>query len=309
MQKIIMPTEETKNFLEVFEMFVISQAAKGVADVTIRNYRYHMKNIGNYMELVRPFDDVTKRDIETMAAAMRNSGMAHNSIATYMRMLRTFYNWCNAEGFSTLAVPAFKEKETVKDTYTDVELALLLKRPAKDCDFGEFRSWVVVNFLMNSGCRSATVRCIQNQDVDLAALRVTYRHNKNSKIQVIPLCSMMANILREYMRIRKGAPEDYLFCDVYGGQLTEDALRHAIRRYHNHRGVKTASIHKYRHTFAKKYLMDCGGNAFTLQKLMGHSTLNMTKHYCRLFDNDVGKDYDLHSPLAQLQKTKARISK
>ena len=50
-----------------------------------------------------------------------------------------------------MAVPAFKEKETVKDTYTDAELALLLKRPAKDCDFGEFRSWVVVNFLMNSG--------------------------------------------------------------------------------------------------------------------------------------------------------------
>ena len=79
--------------------------------------------------------------------------------------------------------------------------------------------------------------------------------------------------------------------------------------YHNHRGIKTASIHKYRHTFAKKYLMDCGGNAFTLQKLMGHSTLNMTKHYCRLFDNDVGKDYDLYSPLAQMQKTKSRISK
>ena len=117
MQKIMMPAEETKNFLEVFEMFVISQSAKGIADVTIRNYRYHMKNIGNYMNLDRPFDDVTKRDIETMAAAMRRSEMAHNSIATYMRMLRTFYNWCNAEGFSTLAVPAFKEKETVKDTY------------------------------------------------------------------------------------------------------------------------------------------------------------------------------------------------
>ena len=232
-------------------MFVISQSAKGIADVTIRNYRYHMKNIGNYMNLDRPFDDVTKRDIENMVAAMRQTQMAHNSIATYMRMLRTFYNWCNAEGFSSLAVPAVKEKETVKDTYTDAELALLLKRPAKDCDFGEFRSWVVVNFLMNSGCRSATIRYIQNQDVDLAALRVTYRHNKNSKIQVIPLCSMMANILREYMKIRSGAPEDYLFCDVYGGQLTEDALRHAIRRYHTHRGVKTASIHKYRHTFAK----------------------------------------------------------
>ena len=208
---------------------------------------------------------------------------------------------------ASLSVPPFKEKETVKDTYTDAELVKLLKKPAKDCEFAEFRSWVIINFLMNSGCRSATIRFVQNQDVDLSSLRVTYRHNKNSKIQVIPLCSMMANILKEYMRIRQGAPEDYLFCDVYGGQLTEDALRHAIRRYHNHRGVKTASIHKYRHTFARKYLMDCGGNAFTLQKLLGHSTLNMTKHYCRLFDTDVGKDYDLHSPLVQMQQSRTRI--
>ena len=126
-----MPTKETKNFLEVFEMFVISQSAKGVADVTIRNYRYHMKNIGNYMDLDSPFDDVTKRDIESMAAAMRKAEMVHNSIATYMRMLRIFYNRCNAEGFSILAVPAFKEKETIKDNYTDAELALLLNRPAK----------------------------------------------------------------------------------------------------------------------------------------------------------------------------------
>lgn len=96
MQKIMMPTEETKNFLEVFEMFVISQSAKGVADVTIRNYRYHMKNIGNYMELGRPFDDVTKRDIESMVAAMRRSEMAHNSFAAYMRGLRTFHNRCDA---------------------------------------------------------------------------------------------------------------------------------------------------------------------------------------------------------------------
>ena len=47
MKKIEMPTQETKNFLEVFEMFVISQTAKGVADITIRNYRYNMKNMGN----------------------------------------------------------------------------------------------------------------------------------------------------------------------------------------------------------------------------------------------------------------------
>ena len=42
MQKIMMPTEETKNFLEVFTVFVISQSAKEVTDVTLRNYRYFL---------------------------------------------------------------------------------------------------------------------------------------------------------------------------------------------------------------------------------------------------------------------------
>ena len=42
MRKIMMPTEEKKGFLEVFELFVISQSAKGMADITIRNYRYHI---------------------------------------------------------------------------------------------------------------------------------------------------------------------------------------------------------------------------------------------------------------------------
>lgn len=41
MQKITMPMEVFKNFLEVFEMFITSQTAKGVADITIRNYRYN----------------------------------------------------------------------------------------------------------------------------------------------------------------------------------------------------------------------------------------------------------------------------
>ena len=34
MRKIMMPTEEKRDFLEVFELFVISQSAKGVADIT-----------------------------------------------------------------------------------------------------------------------------------------------------------------------------------------------------------------------------------------------------------------------------------
>jgi integrase/recombinase XerD len=83
--------------------------------------------------------------------------------------------------------------------------------------------------------------------------------------------------------------------------LSENALRLAISRYNIKRGVNKTSIHLFRHTFARKYLIDCGGNAFTLQRLLGHSTLDMTKHYCNIFDMDITKNYDNFSPLAQLK--------
>lgn len=309
MRKLKMPKQELNNFEDVFHIFEASQNAKGVSETTLNNYKYNLKNISKYLDVKKPFDDVTKSDVEQMVVAMRKAGLAHNSIATYVRTLKTFYNWCVAVGYPSIEVPAIKEKETVKETYTDAELERLLRRPSRDCDFGEYRSWVLVNFFMNSGCRSATVRHIQNKDVDFGSMTVVFRHNKNGRIQTIPLCSLMASILKEYMKIRGGNPEAYLFCNTYGEMLTEDALRHAIRRYNQSRGVDSTSIHKFRHTFARKYLIDCGGNAFTLQKLMGHSTLNMTKHYCRVFDSDIAKDYDIHSPLAQFQKGKGRMTK
>lgn len=136
---------------------------------------------------------------------------------------------------------------------------------------------------------------------------VFYRHTKNRKTQVIPLCSAMVSILREYLRHRGGEAADFLFCTETSSQLTENGLRQSIARYNTQRGVQKTSIHLFRHTIARKYLIDCGGDAFTLQKLLGHSTLAMTKHYCAIFDADLTKNYDNFSPLAQMKSNSTRI--
>lgn len=91
---------------------------------------------------------------------------------------------------------------------------------------------------MNCGSRAATVRAIQIRDVDLDGGVVFYRHTKNRKAQVIPLCSPMVAILREYGRYRGGEPTDYLFCTETGTQLTENGLRQSIARYNTRRGVQ-----------------------------------------------------------------------
>lgn len=252
-RKIKLNGHFSKPLAEVFDDFVVSQNAQGLSPITLTTYRHHLHSISNHLDIQKPMDTLTRKDLEAMVVSMRVAGLAHNSISSYCRVLRTFLNWCKRGGMNIPELPNIKDRETVKETYTDEELLALLKRPPKNCSFCDYRNWVIVNFLMNSGCRSSSLRNIQNRDVNLETRQVILRHNKNGKIQSVPLCSTMVSILREYMPFRGGKPEDYLFCDQYGGMLSMNGLRLAIARHNQSRGVQKTSAHLYRHTFARKY--------------------------------------------------------
>ena len=307
-KKLSMQVQESASIEERFQQFLSASAARGLSDKTLKTYREHLRCISKHLDITAPLSSLTKSDTESMITSMRASGLATNSISSYVRAFKSFLTWCNEEGYASIALQSFKPKDTVKETYSDEEIEKLLKRPAANCNFCEYRNWVIVQFFLNSGCRAATIRNIQNRDVDLESKQVTFRHTKTGKIQVIPLCSTLTLRLKDYMRIRGGDADDFLFCNEYGRQLTENALRLAIERYNRSRGVSKTSLHMFRHTFARKYLIDCGGNAFALQKLLGHSTLEMTKHYCAVFNADIAKNYDSVSPLEQFGSA-GRITK
>lgn len=307
-KKLSMQAQESASVEERFQQFLSASAARGLSDKTLKTYQTHFHCISKHLDTSAPLSSLTKTDMENMIASMRASGLSANSISSYIRAFKSFLAWCSDEGYASFSIPSFKPKDTVKETYSDEEIERLLKRPKADCSFCEYRNWVFVQFFLNSGCRAATIRNIQNRDVDLDNKQVTFRHTKTGKIQVIPLCSTLTLRLRDYMRIRGGGTEEYLFCNECGTQLTENALRLAIARYNHQRGVDKTSLHMFRHTFARKYLIDCGGNAFALQKLLGHSTLEMTKHYCAIFNADIAKNFDSVSPLEQFGN-RAKISK
>ena len=293
---------------ETFSDFIISRKTKGLAEKTLQSYQSQFQAVARHMDVKMDIAMLQKADLDAMIISMRDASLSPNSINSYTRTLKSFFSWCNEQGITRVNIPLYKAEETVKETYSDAELTALLKKPdIRKATFAEYRDWVIINFLLNCGSRAATVRAIQIRDVDLDGGMVFYRHTKNRKAQVIPLCSAMVAILREYLRHRGGEAADYLFCTETGSQLTENGLRQSIARYNVRRGVQKTSIHLFRHTFARKYLIDCGGDAFTLQKLLGHSTLAMTKHYCAIFDADLTKNYDNFSPLAQMKSNSTRI--
>ena len=84
--------------------------------------------------------------------------------------------------------------------------------------------------------------------------------------------------MQEYLKYRKGVADDDLFCDVYRKQLVRSTVYHSFYDYNKNRGVEKTGMHRYRHTFAKKWVL-LGGNVVTLQKILGHSSLDITQNY------------------------------
>ena len=106
----------------------------------------------------------------------------------------------------------------------------------------------------------------------------------------------LKKVLIEYLSIRKGNPEDYLFCNLEGNQLTKDALNNIISKYNTQRGVEKTGVHLFRHYYAKTYIQN-GGDCLKLQKSLGHATLEMTKVYVDLYGTDLQKGYNKLNPL------------
>src|SRR5205085_1148987 len=51
-------------------------------------------------------------------------------------------------------------------------------------------------------------------------------------------------------------------------------------------GVSVGGFHRFRHTFAVNYVRG-GGNVFYLQKALGHESLQMTRRYTELTEDDL----------------------
>ena len=168
--RILLKQNET-SFNQLFEDFLTSCKVRGLANTTIDSYRSHMHCIEKYLEVPNTISELEKRDIDNMIVAMRENDHGANTIKSYLRVFSVFVNWCRENGLTSLKIPPYKGEEVIKETYTDEELKVLLIKPnMKKCSFEEYRNWVIINLLLDCGCRAATIRAIENRDVDLHKL-------------------------------------------------------------------------------------------------------------------------------------------
>lgn len=137
-----------------------------------------------------------------------------------------------------------------------------------------------------TGMRRGEVLALKWDCVDLNANFITCRrsycnvkkdtqeYTKNGKIRYIPICVGLKAILEKLKQFT------YLAGFVVP-RVTVDTLHKVLKKLSKEVGVTPIRFHDLRHTFASNFLMG-GGKIYDLQKILGHSTVQVTERYAHL---------------------------
>lgn len=245
--------------------------------------------------------EITAKTFDNYLYKKKEEGNKDVSLATNMVHIRRFINFCISRQYMDkveITIPKY-EKE-LKEPYTQEEMKRLLVKPTRN-NWVEWRNWCMVNYFYATGQRLSTVLNIKVKDLDLVNARVKLVWNKDKIQKWMPLSKAIIRVLNEYIMLSALEDEDYLFPEYEGGQLKRRSAEDAIADYNKSRGVTKTSIHLFRHTFAKEYIIN-GGNPVKLQKLLNHKTIDMTMRYVNLYGEDVSSDLDMFNPLDNFKR-------
>jgi len=259
MKKIKLVAEKTGTIAEKFEEFQQFHKIRDYAKDTIDGYDESYKAFARYYSSDNSCSSINMQVVNGFIWHLKEKGTVNNiSINSYLKNIRAFVNYCARLGYmEEFKVQLLTVEKKIKETYTDSELITLLKKPnMKKCGFAEYRNWVFINYLLATGNRVSTIINIKIGDIDFDNDTIILKRTKNKNQQIIPISNSLKIVLLEYLKHRKGTNEDYLFCTLTGQQMIRGSVRKSIAIYNRSRGVTKTSIHLFRHTFAKNWILN-----------------------------------------------------
>lgn len=224
------------------------------------------------------------------------------SIHAYYRVLKAMFNWLveddAIEQSPMRRVKAPLVRTDIKQPLPDDSVLALLK--AVKQSKSPRRNEAMLLTLLDTGIRASELCSLKMKDLDLTArsFRVL---GKGNKYRTCFIGRVTTKAISAYLRSQDREPEGTVFIAEGGtkaGQgITASGLYQIIRELADIAGIesKNCSPHALRRTFAVSMLRR-GANVFTVQTMMGHTDLDMTRRYCAVATADVENQHREFSP-------------
>ena len=250
----------------------------------------------------------------------QGQGVSPISIRTKVRAIRAFFAWLHREGYTEENLLAKlkppKAPRKLVRVLTWQEIGTLVAAIDQKTTAGA-RNFAILTMLLDTGLRLSEIANLEMGNVlmDNGYAKV---FGKGGKERIVPMGATVTSALQRYVSFFRGEPAypdiQKVFLTLEGLPMSKKAVYLALKRLGEKVGVERLHPHLCRHTFAVNYLMN-GGDIFSLQQILGHTTLEMVRRYVNLASSQVIVQHRKFSPMDRLRlkvgrsrRLRARVS-
>lgn len=299
-------------FSQATEGFFLNATARGLSDATLRDYGNTIKRFSEFLGEDLPISGITTQHIERFLSSQGH--LSNKTLLNYHTGLSAFWTWATKEELvekhivRAIIAPKPEKREIVPFSENEIKLMLgsleksrAYTRPGKKLSdhavLGAERSRAILLLLLDTGMRASELCNLDIQHLDIRAQRVLVM-GKGSKERMLPFSARTGQVLWRYLATRPGAEKtEPLFTTLDGRfRMDRDDLRRRLSIIAGRAKVEGVHPHRFRHTFAIQFLRN-GGDPYTLQVLLGHSTMEMVRRYLAIAQTDLERAHKRASPV------------
>lgn len=298
-------------FSQTVDGYLLAASARHLSQHTIRDYVTTYKKFSNFLIHDPPFDSISAKQVEEFLSLQT---VSKKTVLNYHIGLSALWTWAVNEDLAQEHIlhkvkRSKPEKKAIKP-YTEEDIRNMLNaldysrvysRPGMRDSSHRLvyadRNRTIIFVLLDTGIRVSELIDLKLQEVDLRNRRI-YVMGKGSKERTIPISPRTGRVIWQYLTSRKeDRLGEYLFVTNDGIKMTRSRILRIIKSISQRAGVMKANVHRFRHTFAINFLRN-GGDAYSLQMMLGHSTMEMVKNYLALAQADLDASHIHASPVS-----------
>lgn len=289
------------------QLFIRDCRVRNLSEYTIKFYLREFNVFQSLMEKQRistkPHmitEDVLKTNV---ILYMMDDGQKETSINCVLRSVRALFNFLVKEGYMTKSpmrkVRLVKQQQTLIATFSHEQIKVLLGQPDRRTFVG-VRDYTMMELFLETGVRVRELVEISVSDINWKEGLISI-DGKGNKLRQVPFQATMRKDLARYLQVRGELETDALFTTVDNNPITIRTVQDILTDYGRRAGIRDVRVspHTFRHTFAKMSVQN-GANLFSLQAVLGHTTLDMVRRYVNLFSLEVRDHHRKFSPLERL---------